>query len=471
MRRAIIGLLLLGACGGEPPQAPPPSAVRPAPPPVLADLAQPESGPPGEPTPAEQVPPSGEPPPALAAQPAPAPPPPGPDPSSEARARALALNEEAVALFQQGQEELALDRLRQALRLAPDVPTLRHNAARCLITRGDRLARERRFEEAARDYHEAASIDPQDPLPALREAQALQEALRDRDVVALLMDAVRRWPEQARAHELLARSLYRLGENRRAIEAWEEALRLDPAQEGVRAALERVRREEAVEKDLLTDLGAPHFTIKYDGGSDVALGRLVGSILEQAYLGVGQLLGRYPTSEVAVVIYPGRSFQETTGAHAWVAALYDGKIRVPAAGLQEAPRPEVQRVLVHEYAHALLRAVGGPQVPVWLQEGFAQVAEGRSSADARRLLRADAAPTLAQLEGSFASEADPARVRVLYAGACDLVQWLLGQGGGPRLADALDALARGQSTDAALRAAYGRSAQELHAEWQATLPR
>ena len=403
----------------------------------------------------------------LPAPPAAAPPPPAP---VDDLARAQALNDQAVARFQKGELDAALELLRQALRLAPEEQTPRHNAARCLIARGDELARGRRFEDAARDYHEAAGLTPQDALPSLREASALQEALRDRDAVALLRDAIRRWPEDARPLGLLARSLYRLGENREAIERWEQVLRLEPENQPARAALERARREEAVERDLFLDLGAPHFSIKYDGGRDAALGRLVGGILEQAYVAVGQLLARYPSAEVAVVLYPGRSFQETTGSHGWVAALYDGKIRVPAGGLAQAPVSEVRRVLTHEYAHALLRAVGGPQVPVWLQEGFAQVAEGRTLADARAALRQAGAPGMADLERSFASEADPERVRRLYAAACALVHWLLAQGGGPRLAQALDALGRGQGTDAALRAAYGRGAAELHAEWIATLP-
>lgn len=443
--RCLCLIALLG-CGREPPPAPPKPV---APPPAL-------------PAPVESSEPAIEAP--LAA-------PAAPSPGDEALARATALNDQAVSRFQQGDEEGALDLLRQALRLAPDEQALRHNAARCLIARGDRLARTRRFEEAARDYHEAAGITPEDPLPTLREAQALHEALRDRDVVALLMDGVRRFPRDARAHELLARSLYRLGENARAIESWEEALRLDPSLEAARAALERAKREEAVEGELITDLGARHFTIKYDGARDAALGRLVAGTLEQAYVEVGQLLQRYPAAEVAVVLYPGRSFQETTGSHAWVAALYDGKIRVPVGGLERAPASEVRRVLAHEYAHALLRAVGGPRLPVWLQEGFAQVAEGRTAADARKDLRQEAVPPLAALERSFTSESNPDRVRQLYAAACAFVHSLLAQGGGPRLAELLDALGRGQSVDDALRATYQREASELYADWVATLPR
>lgn len=393
-----------------------------------------------------------------------------PSAAQDARARALAKNDEAVRRHQAGDAEGALTLLREALRLAPDEPVLRQNAAHCLVTLGDAHRAARRFVDAARDYHEAAGLVPDDPDPQVREGLALLEALRDRDAAAVLDPVVRRWPDHALAHDLLARALYRQGENARAITLWERVVALTPDDEAARAALERARREEAVEADLVVDLGAAHFSIKYDGAQDLALGRLVARTLEAAYDEVGALLGRYPRHEVAVVIYPGQTFSAATGAHRWVAGLYDGKIRVPARGLADAPAHEVRRVLTHEYAHALLRAVGGPRVPIWLHEGFAQVAEGRARADARRELTRAATPPLGRLARSFTSEADPARVRVLYAAACDLVHDLLGRGGAPLLADLLDRLGRGEELEPALRAVYGLGLDELDAAWRATLP-
>lgn len=391
--------------------------------------------------------------------------------ADDARARALASNDEAVRRYHEGDVEGALALLREALHLLPDEPAFRQNAARCLTDLGDAHRAARRFEAAARDYHEAGGLTPDDPRPQVFEGLALHEALRDRDAVGVLEPVVRRWPDLAVAHELLARALYRLGENARAIERWERAVALEPGNEQARAALERARREESVEGGLVVDLGAAHFSIKYDGAQDLALGRQVAQVLEAAHADVGALLGgRYPSAEVAVVIYPGRTFRATTGAHGWVAGLYDGKIRVPAGGLSRAPAHEVRRVLTHEYAHALLRAVGGPRVPAWLHEGFAQLAEGRPRADAREALAGAAPPPLARLATSFAAESDPATARALYAAACDLVYDLVGRGGAPLLGDLLDRLRRDDPLDDALRAVYGLSLDELDQAWRATLP-
>ena len=388
----------------------------------------------------------------------------------DARARAHARNEEGVRRFEAGDREGALGPFREAHRSAPDEPVYRLNLGRCLLALGDARRAERRFDDAARDYHEAGGLLPDDPAPPLRQGLALLEGDRPRDARGVLEDAARRVPEVALAHELLAAACYRLGDVARAIEGWARALALEPDNALVRRALERARKDERVEADLRVDLSAGPFTVKYDGAADEALGRQVVQVLREAHRDVGAWLGRFPRGEVAVVIYPGRSFREVTGAHAWVGGLFDGKIRVPAAGLAQAPPAEVRRVLTHEYTHALVRSVGGPRVPAWLHEGLAQVVEGRARADARRGLTRATAPGLAELGGSFAGEPDPARVRLRYAVACELVHELLGRGGAPLVAEVLDRLGRGEDLDAALRAVYGLDQEGLERAWRAGLP-
>ncbi len=391
-------------------------------------------------------------------------------PPQQARAEALRLNAAAVARYQAGEHEPALLLFREALALDPEQETIRKNAGICLITLGDAHLAARRLEAAIRDYHEAGELVPADPVAPQREAAALLEAGRSRDAATLLERVVRDHPELARAHRLLGEARYRLGENAAAIAAWEQALALAPQDEALRQALARARREEAVEGRLAVDLAAPHFTIKVDGEADAELGRQVARELEAAYERVGALLGRYPPAEVAVVIYPGRSFRALTGAHGWVAALYDGKIRVPAAGLQDAPPAEVRRLLTHEYAHALVRSVAGSGVPAWLHEGFAQVAEGRTAADARRRLTQRTAPGASELTGSFVRQSDVRQAARRYDAACALLHHLLGQGGLPALAELLDRLGRGEAIDAALRQLYGGDLEALLADWRATLP-
>jgi tetratricopeptide (TPR) repeat protein len=386
------------------------------------------------------------------------------------REEGLAFNEQGVKAFGEGDPIEALRLFLKARELIPEDATVRRNTARCMIELGDRELKAGRHERAARYYHDAGGGVPGDPVARLREARALYRALRDRDALAILKALVRDVPKNAKARELIGLVLYRLGKNALAIEHWEQALALDPKNEALAERIARTRREESVEKELYVDLSAAHFAIKYDGSSDRRVGQQVAAVLEEAYQRVGGLLGRYPQAEVSVVVYPAKTFRATTGAHKWVAGLFDGKIRVPAGGLAEAPADEVRRVLTHEYAHALVRAVGGPKVPVWLHEGFAQVATGRSRAAARRHCVRATAPALRSLVGSFARQADAGAVRVLYAAACDFVHSLLAQGGAPGLAELLESLARKEPLDQALRRIYAQDLAELYAGWLATLP-
>ena len=137
--------------------------------------------------------------------------------------------------------------------------------------------------------------------------------LRDREALGILVLVVRDFPDDAQARDLLGRVLYRLGENARAIEEWEHALRLRPEDTKLAERLERARKDEAIEKDLYLDLTAAHFAIKYDGARDQAVGQQVSRVLEAAYQSVGALLGRYPRTEISVVVYPGKTFRRDHG--------------------------------------------------------------------------------------------------------------------------------------------------------------
>lgn len=386
------------------------------------------------------------------------------------RSQALELNTRGIAKFKAGDVDGALTLFREALALDKADAVIKKNTAHCLLLLGDKHLGARRFSEAARDYHEAGGLTPKDPRPFVREGLALYRQLKLRDAIALLTKTVQAHPKEVQAHVLLAQALYKLGENKKAVEHWEIAAKLDPKDARIKTALAKAKKDEKIEENLYTDLGAAHFTIKYDGQADREVGKAVVLVLEDAYKQVGLLLGRYPAHEVAVVVYPAKTFRAATGAHGWVAGLYDGKIKVPANGLAKAQPEEIRRVLFHEYAHALLRAVGGPRVPVWLHEGFAQVAEGRSRLVARRGLSQANAPTRKALTTSFLRTKDAKAVRLQYGAACDLVHHLLGQGGYPALADLLDRLAKKEPLDKALRWVYAQTLDELVAAWKLTLP-
>ncbi len=384
-----------------------------------------------------------------------------------AKEAALALNEEGVKLAESGDLEGALSRFAQALAKDENEPTIRANAAKVHAAVGKKKYDERAFPEAAKEYHTASDLTPGELEFSHSEGVALAAGGSDRDAVAVFERVLEKKPERVATLIELGRALYRQGRNKDAIARWEQALKLTPDDQELKDLIAKAKKEESVEGTLMEDLGAPHFTIKFDGEGDPRIGRLVGQALEDAYRDVGYDLGRhYPPGETAVVVYPKKAFRAVTGSHSWVAALYDGKIRVPGEGIDAAQAGEVKRVLMHEYTHALIRSIAGGNVPAWLHEGIAQLEEGRTRADAAAALSGKELPALSDLTGSFINDSDTARVKVRYATAFDFVASLADKRGRTSLAEVLDRMGKGETLDDAATAVYGSSVNDLFDEWR-----
>jgi len=370
------------------------------------------------------------------------------------------LNARGLAAFRDGRPAEALQHFRAALDQAPDTPVLRENAARCELSLGDGELRAHRPREARAHYRAAAALVPDDPTPLVREALAClaaqQPAAANRFGTAPVL-------------EVLGRAQLARGDAQAAVVSFERAQKLSPAgSEQARRLQDRLAeagREAAASAELgAVDRSATHFEVRYKGVG-AAAGSGLGPLLEQVYERVGQLTGRYPDRQVPVVVYPSADgLAQASGAHRWIGGLYDGRIRVTADALNAAPG-EAQRLLAHEYTHALLHSVGGAKIPTWLQEGLAQLAEGGALPPAPRRGQA---PTLAQLGQSFANaSADEAGRR--YAAAAHFVRSLHQRGGMPLLIDAVERIGRGDAPDAAIRGVYGASTAQLYREWSNSL--
>ena len=80
---------------------------------------------------------------------------------------------------------------------------------------------------------------------------------------------------------------------------------------------------------------------------------------------------------IAVVLYTGEQFRDITRAPSWAAGAYDGVIRVPMRGALD-KREELDRVLSHEFTHALIRTLASRGVPAWRTSSWGSVTRSRS---------------------------------------------------------------------------------------------
>ena len=111
---------------------------------------------------------------------------------------------------------------------------------------------------------------------------------------------------------------------------------------------------------------------------------------------------------------------------------------------------ELERVLTHEFTHALVQSVAPRGVPTWLNEGLAVMFEPDGDAwSERELASSDKRLTLGQLDGGFGG-LSTGDARIAYAQSAAIVRALLDRGGPPVVVGIMQDLARGDSFPAAI---------------------
>jgi Tfp pilus assembly protein PilF len=292
----------------------------------------------------------------------------------------------------------------------------------------------------------------------------------DRYAERELKRAVEINPREATAYQYLGELSYRKDDLESAASYWEKAVELNPSADGLRARLERIRREHKTEKDFNRDVTS-HFLIKYEGREKIEAGRIILRILEEAYGEIGRALSYYPDREIQVILYSGQQFQEVTDAPGWSGAIYDGKIRIPIGGIEQ-ETPGLRRILYHEYTHAAVRAIT-PRVPTWLNEGLAQYFEGREidgrqKEMLRRIAQAGQLPLLSNLEGSFMGLGGDQAV-FAYLFSLSSVRYMIDNFGMYRVKGILEELAAGADTGKAISNGTMLSYEELDRGWKRSL--
>jgi tetratricopeptide (TPR) repeat protein len=310
-----------------------------------------------------------------------------------------------------------------------------------LVKAGAQALEERRFDEAHSAFVEASRLSPRDAEACLGAGMASfmlgqypeAEQWLER---ALTLDP-RLWP----ASLWLGQLQYRNGRIKDAIATYEAALKRSPGLAELEDVVRDWRKESDLQGRFYESRGA-HFSVLFEGPADDAMARRIVERLEAAYWRVGSALNAYPPRAITVVLYTTEQFRDITRLPEWTAAAYDGRIRVPIRGaLQQLDA--LDGVLTHEFVHAVVAMLGGPNVPVWLNEGLATVFEPDGAEDAAKTLaRASRRPSLAQLHDSFFNLSSAA-AQVAYAVSTRAVQRMIELRGAPAVVALLQDVARG----------------------------
>jgi hypothetical protein len=263
----------------------------------------------------------------------------------------------------------------------------------------------------------------------------------------------------AEAARLLGYALLRQDRSREALDVLDGflATHTDAATAALRDRILRDRSSEA----SLDEQRLAHFHLRYDGEEHEAVGREILRVLERHYATLVRVFDYQPQQPIPVILLSRESYYDGTGAPAWSGGRYDsfdGRVRIPIGGLTAALTPELDGTLIHELTHSFVADRSRGLAPRELQEGLAQLMEGK---------RAEA---MAGQRGMRAlSEGRVGGVGGFYLASLSLVEYLAAQRGQGGLNDLLLDMAETGSSDAAFRRVYGKDLAGLKAEWAGQL--
>jgi len=232
-----------------------------------------------------------------------------------------------------------------------------------------------------------------------------------------------------------------------ALSAWRAARSVDPRQ-GLDERIARVERELGAQEGVRS-VQSRRFRVYFEGGENVAVGRLVLDALERAY---SELRHKFdiPDFTVTTVLYTRQDYSSVTRAPHWSGAAYDGKIRLPVGALRTIDA-RYRQTIQHELVHAFVRRKAGARVPRWLNEGLAQHFSGRRSTDYR----------LGPAEREIASgPLQPGDPRLFYAQSVVRVEFMMARWGRRKML-ALLAKLGDRSFEEALRDVYRTTPERL----------
>jgi hypothetical protein len=355
------------------------------------------------------------------------------------------------------QSEVEDSHLRQAEELYARNPGFAstREALHGLLVLGARQTHERgRPLEAVRYLVRATELWPETAGVWLHLSQYHGQRAAWRDAEGVARRGLNACPDEAPLHVALATALMQQGRDDEAADVLRRflALRQNPAARGMLASLER----ELASSGGLARLASAHFSVRFEGQPDHALGKALLQTLEEKHEMLSRILDFEPDGEIQVTLYPKEAFRSVSTAPGWAGGYYshhDGRIRIGTRDLTAGFVPlDLERTLTHEVTHAFVFFRTRGVAPRDINEGLAQYLSG-----ARLGYRLDVKRTAAP-DGRM-------KVSDFYDAALSFVEFLLDRYRQASMNELLLTMGKTGDVDQAFRRAYGLTYAETRREW------
>lgn len=316
--------------------------------------------------------------------------------AEEAKILSVNINNEACKLMSTDSYE-AERWFNRALEINPDDDAIRTNLAVMYINQND-------YSQAASELERMSSLYSSPELMGLL-ARAREKLGHHSTAEKLWRSALRENPSYDEGLLGLGALLYKVNKLEEAVEYLRQAAnsKNKNISSNARSLLKKAERHANVEQDFYED-SSGNFRLSHAENISREKVEKILKFADEAYSTAGAELQLYPRKPAWIIMYDGVHFGRATRAPHWSGGLYDGKIRLPVDYLLY-DDSELNRVLLHEYTHLLIHELGGPSVPVWLNEGIAQWISGDRPSNTRilALKNSNSLPSLSKLKGSFSS--------------------------------------------------------------------
>lgn len=192
------------------------------------------------------------------------------------------------------------------------------------------------------------------------------------------------------------------------------------------------------------------------------------SILNKTYEELSRIFRAKPTRKVVLRFLSPEEFKRQTGAPDWTSAMYfRDEITIPLTRSTGWERDELERALRHEYVHAVVAELSDYRCPAWLDEGVAQLLEGKINPllgpALRRWIALNPAIPLDWLQNGFTT-LDSAYVPAAYAQSLFATRKLVRRHGFHAITHYLELLRTGLSERRAFEVAFKITKPEFEQE-------